>query len=100
MAITNVDPVLGQPGGASHHHPPAIHDALDSLTRGLARPLGPRESDRLLARLTHDRGGEHVARELVQRGGQAQQLLAVNGVEHDHPLDPWDPQRQRSGLVE
>ena len=64
---------------ADHHRAP-VDGADHAARRHRAEVLHGLESDVLVLRAPHDRGGERMLAALFQRGGEAQELLRIEAV--------------------
>src|SRR5581483_6739295 len=88
------------PGGRPERHDPAVHLALDPRPVLLVDVARERERELATSGRPHDRGREHVGRDLVERRSQAQQLIGADVAEHLDVGDLRHPRGERSGLVE
>ncbi len=79
---------------------PAVHLSLDAGAVLLVHVGGEDELEVALPRGADDRRRQHVRRDLVERGGQAQQLVRVDRIEDLDLGDLRHAGRQRAGLVE
>ena len=91
---------LAQPHRAADGDAPAIDTPLDPLPAALHDLRGRGELEAAVLRRVHERFCEHVRGQLVDGGGQTQQLVGADPVERDDPLERGMPERQRAGLVE
>ena len=91
---------LAQPHRAADGDAPAIDTPLDPLPASLHDLRRRSELEAALLRRVHERLREHVRGQLVDGGGETQQLVGADPVEGDDPLERGLPERQRAGLVE
>ena len=91
---------LAQPARAADRDAPAVDAPLDPLAAPLLDMRRRGEHEAALLRRVDKRFREHVRGQLVDRGGEPQQLVRADPVEGDDPLDRGLSERQRAGLVE
>src|SRR4051794_15661848 len=92
--------VRQQPRLAAHAHAAAVDHCLDPVPRSFARSGRLPQRQSAGDRIVDEPFGQDVGGELVDRGGQAQQLRLADAVEADDPLDRGTAPRQGPRLVE
>ena len=90
----------GDEGVAAERHPAAVDRALEPGARVFAYVRGHRERQPALARGADQGLGDHVLRDLIERGGEPQQVLAGDRAVALDRRQPGPPAGQRAGLVE
>ena len=89
-----------EPARAADRDSLPLDHALDSLPGPLLHPLGEAELETASLGPVDERLGERVPRELVERGGEAQDFLPGHTVQRDDLLDVGRAERQRARLVQ